>query len=64
MLWVWVFQGRHSSDRCDLTSTLCTYDYMKGDLYVLSWAMVRRGRRGSIPSEMLMCGGCVRSILV
>ena len=28
---------------CDLESTLCTYDLRKGDLFVLSWASVRRG---------------------
>ena len=27
-------------------------------------ARVRRGRRGSISSELLMCGGCVCSILL
>ena len=45
---------------CDLTSTVCEYDLRKGDLFVLSWAKVRRG---SISSEPLMCGGGVRSIL-
>ena len=33
---------------------------MKGDLFVLSCARVRRVRRGSI--ELIMCGGGVRSI--
>ena len=28
------------------------------------WTRVRRVRRGSISSELLMCGGCVRSILL
>ena len=36
----------------------------KGDLFVLSWARVRRVRRGSISSELLVCGGGVRSILL
>ena len=35
-----------------------------GDLFVLSWARVRQVMRGSISSELLMCGGCVRSILL
>ena len=35
-----------------------------GDLFVLSWARVRRVRRGSLSSELLMCGGGVRSILL
>ena len=44
-------------------STLCKYDLRKGDLFVLSWAMVRRVRRGSISSELLICVGGVHSIL-
>ena len=47
-----------------LASTLCKYDLRKGDLFVLSWARVRRVRRGSISSELLVCGGGVRSILL
>ena len=47
-----------------LGSTLCKYDLRKGDLIVLSWARVRRVRRGSLSSELLMCGGGVRSILL
>ena len=31
----------HSGDGCDLASTLCKYDLMKGDLCVLSWERVR-----------------------
>ena len=50
--------------RCVLASTLCKYDLRKGDLFVLSWARVRRVRRGSISSELLVCGGGVRSILL
>ena len=45
-------------------STLCTYYLRKGDLFVLSWASVRRVRRGSLSSELLMCGGGGRSILL
>ena len=33
----------------------------KGDLFVLSCARVQRMRWGSI--ELIVCGGCVRSIL-
>ena len=51
-------------DGCDLASTLCKYDLRKGDLFVLPWARVRRVRRGSISSELLICGGGVRSILL
>ena len=49
----------HSDDGCDLASTLCKYD-----LFVLSWARVRRVRWGIISSELLMCGGGARSILL
>ena len=49
-------------DGCDLTSTLCKYDLRKGHLFVLSW--MRWVRRGSNSSELLMCGGGVRSILL
>ena len=47
-----------------MASTVYKYDLRKGDLYVLSWARVRRVRRGSISSELIMCGGSVRSILL
>ena len=58
-----VLQGSwHSGDGCDLASTLCNYDLMKGDC--LGWARVRRVRRGSTSSELLMCCGGVRSILL
>ena len=59
-----MLQRGHSGDGCDLASTLCRYDLRKGDLFVLSWARVRRVRRGSIFSELLMCGGGARSILL
>ena len=42
---VWVLQRGHSSDGCDLASTLCRYDFGKGDLFVLSWARMRRVRQ-------------------
>ena len=64
MLCVWVLQRGHRCDGCDLASTLCKYDLRKGDLFVLSWASMRRVRRGSISSKLLMCGGGVRSILL
>ena len=61
---VWMLQRGHSGDGCVLASTLCKYDLRKGDLFVLSWARVRRVRWGSISSELLVCGGGVRSILL
>ena len=47
-----------------MASTLCKYDLRKGDLFVQSWARVRRVRRGSLSSELLVCGGGVHSILL
>ena len=40
------------------------YDLRKGDLFVLSWARVQQVRRGSISTELLMCGGGVLSIVL
>ena len=51
-------------DGCDLVSTLCKYDLRKGDLFVLGWARMRRVSRRSLSSELLICGGGVRSILL
>ena len=59
-----MLQRGHSGNGCVLASTFCKYDLRKGDLFVLSWARVRRVRRGSLSSELLMCGGGVRSILL
>ena len=56
--------GEHSGDSGNVLSTLCEYDLRKGDLFVLSWARMRRVRRGCISSELLMCGGGMRSILL
>ena len=61
---VWMLQRGHSGDECVWVSTLCKYDLRKGDLFVLSSARVQRVRRGSLSSELLVCGGGVRSILL
>ena len=58
-----VLQRGHSGDGCVLASNLCKYTLRKDDLFVLSWARVRRVRQGSIYSELLTWGGGVRSIL-
>ena len=58
-----MLQRGHSGDGCDLASTLCKYNLRKGDLFVMSWTRVLRVRRGSISSDLLMCGGGVHSIL-
>ena len=56
-----MLQREQNGDGCDLASTFCKYDLRKGDLFVVSWAIVRRMSRGrSISSGLLMCGGiCV-----
>ena len=45
---VWMLQKGHSDDGCVLALTLCEYDLMKGDLFVMSWARVRQVRWGSL----------------
>ena len=47
-----------------MASTLCEYDLREGDLFILSWARVRRVKRGSVSSELLMCDGGVCHILL
>ena len=59
-----MLQRGYSGDGCILASILCEYDLRKGDLFVLSWARVQRVKRGSISSELIMCGGGVRCILL
>ena len=44
---VCVLQRGPSGDGCVLASTLSKYTLRKGDLFVLSWARVRRVRRGT-----------------
>ena len=56
---VWVLQRGNIGVGFVLASSLCKYDLRKCDLFVLCWARMRRVRRGSISSELLMCGsGC------
>ena len=57
-------QRGQSGDGCVEASILYRYDIGKGDLFVLSWARVRRVCRGKFSSVLLTCGGCVRSILL
>ena len=59
-----MLQRGHSYDGCVLASTLCKHTLRKGGLFVQSWGRVLRVRRGNISSELLMCGGGVRSILL
>ena len=58
-----MLQSGNSGDGCVLALTLCKYDVRNGDLFVLSWARVRRVIPGSISSALLICGGGVHSIL-
>ena len=58
------YRGGHSGDGFVFASTLCKYDVRKGDLFVLSLARIRRVRQGSLSSELLMCGGGVRRIVL
>ena len=55
-----LLQNGHSGDGCELASTLSKQDLRKGDSFVLSWARVRRVKRESTSSELLMRGGCMR----
>ena len=59
-----MLQRGNIGDGCDLVSTLCKYDLRKGDLFVLSLERVRRVRRENISTELVMCGGGMRSILL
>ena len=43
---------------------LCVSIMCEGDLFVLSRKRVQRVRRRSISSELIMCGGPMRSILL
>ena len=62
MCGVYVLHEVYNDVGCDLASTLCKYDLRKGDVFALE--RVRRVMRKSISSEMVMCGGGVRSILL
>ena len=57
-------QRGQSDDGCVEVSILCKYDKRKGDLFVLSWARVRRVCRGKFSSVLLTCGGRVHNILL
>ena len=59
-----MLQRGHSGDGRALVATLGKYDLRKCDLFVLSWAKVRRMRRRSMSSELLICSGGMRSILL
>ena len=55
---VWMLQRGHSGDGCVLASTLCKYDLRKGDLFVLSWARVRRVRKYLFRYSHVCCCCC------
>ena len=47
-----------------MASTFHKYDLRKGDKFVLDWERVRPMSQGIISSELLICGGGIRSILL
>ena len=49
---MWVLQRGNSGDGCHLALALCNYDFRKGDLFVLSWVMVRRVKGGSLSASV------------
>ena len=60
---VWMLQRGHSGDGCVLASTLCKYDLRKGDLFV-ELGKGATSEAGNLSSNLIMCGGGVRSILL
>ena len=58
-----MLQRGKSGAGCDLASTVCKYDLRKGD-FSLIWERVRRVKRGSISSKLIMCGRGVCSIIL
>ena len=57
MCCVSILQVGQSGDECLSVSTLCRYKQRKGDLFVRSWAMVRRVDLGSAVSDACTIGG-------
>ena len=51
---MWCISGCSGRDDVCVAGTLSKYDLITADLFVLSWARVRRVRRESISSELLM----------
>ena len=51
-------------DGCDLASTLCKYDLRKGALCVLSWARLRRVRRGGLFRADNVWWRCVQYVVI
>ena len=54
----------HSGDGCDLASTLYKYDLRKGDIFVLSWARVRRVRLGIIYKAANVWWRCAQHFVI
>jgi hypothetical protein len=54
-----VLQRGQSGDGLFVASTLCRYERRSGDLFVLSWARVRRCALGSAASVVFMVGAIV-----
>ena len=64
---MWMLQRGHSGDGCVLALALCKYDLRKGNLFVLSWAKVRRvmlqttqpSSGGDVTADSSCCANCV-----
>ena len=58
------YKGGTSGDGCLTSSILFKYERSRGHLFVLSWARVRRGARGSVVSEWYgVCDFVVLSVV-
>ena len=54
MVCIFVLQRGQYGKVCMFASTLCKYDLRKGDLFVLSWASVRR-LSGEVSLQSCLC---------
>ena len=61
---VWMLQRGHSGDGCVLASTLCRYDLRKGRFVCSELGKGATSEAGKYSSELLVCGGGVRSVLL
>ena len=57
VLCVSIFQRGQNDEVCLLVSILCKYHLRKGDLFVLSWARLRRVCLASVSSVVFIGGG-------
>ena len=62
--WMCVWQSGHEGEGWDKGKILLRYERMKGDLFDLSWARVRRVWWSKKVSDSWMGGGCLLKILL